>query len=130
MRVSYIIWSPQGSSPPSVTFTRRWLAQRESERLSLAHPDQVFHVCKVKSATVAGQTAFFGKWRPLAPGVRTAKKPKLRDVEGRHYPECNALCRPGKHNHYFIGNGSNGSVVVSEADLIDEPQGRFGGCVR
>ncbi len=62
--MTYIIWSPQGVTPPSVVFNRRFLAEKESRRLSKLHPNQVFHVCKVKSATVNGSSAYFGHWRP------------------------------------------------------------------
>ena len=91
MRFTYIIWSPQGEKPPTATFTRRWAAENEAQRLSLAHPNQVFHVCKIKSATVAGQSAYFGKWRP----AKSYRGP-------------------------YTGISKRVVEAVSEADLIDE----------
>ena len=74
MRNQYIIWSPQGTKPPTVTLSLRWRAENEAKRLSGLHPNQVFHVCKIKSSTVDGKSAYFGKWRPRK-SVKTDDSP-------------------------------------------------------
>lgn len=92
---TYIVWSPQGQTPPTVTFNRRWAAENAAKRLSQSHPNSVFHVCKVKSTTIAGQTTYFGQWRP----------------------------RREKKNDPWMNWKSAETVqaaAVSEADLIDE----------
>lgn len=97
---TYIVWSPQGEKPPTVTYNRRWKAEYEAKRLSQVYPNQVFNVCKVKSTTVAGQSAYFGKWRPK----KQSKSFIDHTVFDGHYgpkEEC-AGC------------------AVSEADLIDD----------
>lgn len=107
MKFTYIIWSPQGEKPPTVTFTRRWAAENEAKRLSLAHPNQVFHVCKIKSTTVAGQSAYFGKWRPSKNRFAVScRSSQTVSATGEPWKEW----RPSE----------NVRVVVSESDLIDE----------
>ena len=78
--MTYIIWSPQGVKPPSVVFNRRFLAEREAQRISKLHPNQVFHVCKIKSATVGGVSAYFDQWRPNEKPDGFAKMPSSAPV--------------------------------------------------
>lgn len=107
MKFTYIIWSPQGEKPPTVTFTRRWAAENEAKRLSLAHPNQVFHVCKIKSTTVAGKSAYFGKWRP---------RKIVEEKPLKFYRRPSGSQEPWKE----WKPAENVRSVVSEADLIDE----------
>lgn len=108
MSFTYIIWSPQGEKPPTVTYNRRWKAENEAKRLSLTHPNQVFHVCKIKSATVAGQSAYFGKWRPRKKVAEEKPFKLYRRPSGSTEPWTE--WKPAEHFH----------VAFSEADLIDE----------
>jgi hypothetical protein len=96
---SYIIWSPQGEQPPSVVFNRRYQAEAQAKRLSVAQPNQVFHVCKIKSSTIAGQSAYFGKWRPK-----------------KKYPKAVEITRMA------MSYEPAPPVAVSEADLISDFQ--------
>jgi hypothetical protein len=102
---SYIIWSPQGEQPPSVVFNRRYQAESEAKRLSVAHPNQVFHVCKIKSSSIAGQSAYFGKWRPK-----------------KTYPKCVEVTYGIFKQHGELSNTQEPTVAVSEADLISDLQ--------
>lgn len=41
----YIIWSPQGGAP-TVSWSRRKMAEAEAQRLAVLHPDKAFIVFK------------------------------------------------------------------------------------
>jgi hypothetical protein len=53
----YIIWSPQGPTPPRVTFDRRWAAERVKDSMANRYPGQDFYVMKAKSHSVTKSRA-------------------------------------------------------------------------
>lgn len=49
--MEYIIWNPDGQTPPRVRFPRREDAQREAERLAQTHAGAQFYVCALVSVS-------------------------------------------------------------------------------
>ncbi|WP_261665259.1 hypothetical protein [Deinococcus sp. Marseille-Q6407] len=52
--VQYIIWNPEGKTPPRVRFDDPARARAEAERLAGAHLGQAFYICQLVSVTQTG----------------------------------------------------------------------------
>lgn len=55
--VQYIIWNPEGRTPPTVRFNDEAKAIAEAERLAARHAGQSFYICQLRSVSRMGPVA-------------------------------------------------------------------------